>query len=91
MCEVVGLNEVRSVRLNKAMRGALKAKRVAGDESLRETKGGRWCELERERERERERTWLRSLENASIRPSLPISTISVRKSPLLYKPKLEPK
>ena len=54
LCEVVGLNKVRSVRLNKAMRGALKAKRVAGDESLRETKGGRWCELERERERERE-------------------------------------
>ena len=52
LCEVVGLNKVRSVRLNKAMRGALKAKRVAGDESLRETKGGRWCELERERERE---------------------------------------
>ena len=51
LCEVVGLNKVRSVRLNKAMRGALKAKRVAGDESLRETKGGRWCELERERER----------------------------------------
>ena len=42
LCETVGLNEVRSVRLNKAVRGASKAERVAGDESLRE----------RERERE---------------------------------------
>ena len=36
LCETVGLNEVRSVRLNKAVRGASKAERVAGSESLRE-------------------------------------------------------
>lgn len=42
LCEVVGLNEVRSVRLNKAVKGASKAERVASGESLRERKGGQW-------------------------------------------------
>ena len=41
LCVTVGLNEVRSVRLNKAVRGASKAERVAGSESLRERNGGR--------------------------------------------------
>ena len=41
LCETVGLNEGRSMRLNKAVRGASKAKRVASGESLRERKGGR--------------------------------------------------
>ncbi|KAK7836643.1 hypothetical protein CFP56_022282 [Quercus suber] len=31
LCETVGLNEVRSVRLNKVVRGASKAERVAGE------------------------------------------------------------
>ena len=41
LCEIVGLNEVRSVRLNKAVKGASKSERVASGESLRERKGGR--------------------------------------------------
>ena len=40
LCEAMGLNEVRSVRLNKAVRGVSKVERVADGESLRERKGG---------------------------------------------------
>ena len=52
LCEAIGLNEVKNVRLNKVVRGAFKAERVVGGESLRERKcvGG---ENLRERERER--------------------------------------
>ena len=41
LCEAMGLNEVRSMRLNKAMRGASKVERVASGEGLRERNGGR--------------------------------------------------
>ena len=40
LCETVGLNEVRGVRLNKAVKGASKTKRVAGGENLREREKG---------------------------------------------------
>ena len=43
LCEAVGLNEVRSVRLNKVVKGASKVERVANGESLREReRGGQW-------------------------------------------------
>ena len=40
LCEAMGLNKVRSVRLNKAVRGVSKVERVADGESLKERKGG---------------------------------------------------
>ena len=54
LCEAMGLNKVKNVRLNKVVKGASKAERVADGESLRERKcvGG-----ENLRERERERGW----------------------------------
>ena len=74
LCEAIGLNEVKNVRLNKVVRGASKAERVAGGERLRERKcvsGENLREREREREggrdleslRKRERRRLRALEN----------------------------
>ena len=53
---LLGLNEVKNVRLNKVVRGASKAERVAGGERLRERKCVSGENL-RERERERERGW----------------------------------
>ena len=38
LCEAMGLNKVKNVRLNKVVRGASKAERVAGGERLRERK-----------------------------------------------------
>ena len=72
LCEAIGLNEVKNVRLNKVVRGASKAERVAGGERLRERKCVSGENLrEREREggrdleslRKRERRRLRALEN----------------------------
>ena len=40
LCEAMGLNKVRSMRLNKAVRRVYKVERVADGESLRERKGG---------------------------------------------------
>ena len=54
LCEAIGLNEVKNVRLNKVVRGVSKAERVAGGERLRERKCVSGENL-RERERERER------------------------------------
>ena len=39
LCDTVGLNEVRSMRLNKPVRGVFKVERVADGESLREREG----------------------------------------------------
>ena len=52
LCEAIGLNEVKNVRLNKVVREASKAERVAGGERLRERK---CVSGENLRERERER------------------------------------
>ena len=52
LCKAMGLNEVRSVRLKKVVRGASKVERVADGESLRERK----CAGD-ENLREKERGW----------------------------------